>query len=207
MTTWYIAGPMTGRPDWNYPAFMEAEAWLRERFPGDTVLNPTTQFDGDTTLPRGTYLRHALANVASCDRILLLPGWTDSEGACLEVVAGYHCGVEFSLKNERPEANRDRLYYAALWFLTAKEEARAREPRQTPGQLLRALRLDMDMTFQTVADAVRVTPMEVSRWERGMAQPSDEQEKRLMELYGPAQKRLAVAAMGGEDVEIPEEGA
>lgn len=95
MTTWYIAGPMTGRPDWNYPAFMEAETWLREREPEARIINPAAEFDGDTTLPRETYLRRALANVASCDRMLLLPGWRESRGACLEVVAGYHCGVEF----------------------------------------------------------------------------------------------------------------
>lgn len=87
---WYIAGPMTGIEDWNYPAFHEAERWLREHFPGDEIINPATCFDGNTTLPREHYMRAALVNVAKCDALLLLPGWDTSIGACTEIVA--YCG-------------------------------------------------------------------------------------------------------------------
>ena len=91
---WYIAGPMTGIEDWNYPAFHEAERWLREHFPGDEIINPATGFDGDTTLPREHYMRAALVNVAKCDRVYLLDGWRQSRGACMEVIAARECGAE-----------------------------------------------------------------------------------------------------------------
>lgn len=90
---WYIAGPMTGIEDWNYPAFHEAERWLREHFPGDEIINPAACFDGDTTLPREHYMRAALGNVAKCDALLLLDRWTTSAGACTEVVAAYAIGA------------------------------------------------------------------------------------------------------------------
>ena len=34
----YLAGPMSGRPHWNYPEFMKAAAHLREN--GHYVFNP-----------------------------------------------------------------------------------------------------------------------------------------------------------------------
>lgn len=94
MTTWYIAGPMTGIEDYNHPAFHAAEAMLRERFPNDEIINPATQFDGDQTLPRETYLRRAVENVAKSDRVFTLDGWTTSQGACLEVLIAHQIGVQ-----------------------------------------------------------------------------------------------------------------
>lgn len=44
MTKIYIAGPMTGIPDYNRPAFNEYAAKLVEQ--GHTVLNPATLPDG-----------------------------------------------------------------------------------------------------------------------------------------------------------------
>lgn len=91
---WYIAGPMTGVKDWNYPAFMDAERWLRERFSGDEIINPATSFDGNTMLPRDIYMRTALRNVAKCNRLYLLRHWYTSNGASTEVVAAYAVGAE-----------------------------------------------------------------------------------------------------------------
>lgn len=76
----YIAGPMTGIPDWNYPAFNAAQAKLEKA--GYEVLNPARQADG---LTYDGYLALALADVFACDGIALLPGWDRSPGAAAEV--------------------------------------------------------------------------------------------------------------------------
>lgn len=115
---WYIAGPMTGIEDWNYPAFHEAERWLREHFPGDEIINPATCFDGNTTLPREHYMRAALVNVAKCDRVYLLDGWRQSRGACLEVLAATVCGAEIWHVGDA-EACPDQLVRAADYYAAA----------------------------------------------------------------------------------------
>lgn len=78
----YIAGPMTGLPDFNYPAFHEAAAKLRAM--GYEVVNPAEN-DRDTNDPWEVFLREALQKMLTCDSVALLPGWEDSRGARLEV--------------------------------------------------------------------------------------------------------------------------
>lgn len=78
----YLAGPMTGISELNFPAFnQEAE---RLRAEGLQVLNPADHgiVDGADW---ADYLRHDIAGLASCERIHLLRGWTKSKGACLEM--------------------------------------------------------------------------------------------------------------------------
>lgn len=80
--TIYIAGPMTGYPEWNYPAFTAAAAALRGM--GHTVVSPHELHDDDMTRPFDWYLRRDLKALCDCDAIALLPGWVDSRGATLE---------------------------------------------------------------------------------------------------------------------------
>lgn len=85
----YIAGPMTGIPDFNYPAFDAAEGELRAL--GFDVRNPTAaEKHNDTGKPQAWdwYMRHALNMVLEAGGIALLPGWEDSRGATLEVTVG-----------------------------------------------------------------------------------------------------------------------
>lgn len=86
MTTIYIAGPMTGLPAFNYPAFNEAETWLTDA--GHRVLNPV-RADEVSNKPEAPtwewYMRHALDMVLAADGIAVLPGWECSRGARLEV--------------------------------------------------------------------------------------------------------------------------
>lgn len=85
MTTLYIAGPMTGIPDYNYPAFNQAETDLRAA--GYDVLNPVASEEHNTTGTTQTwqwYMRHALAMVIQADGVALLPGAQNSRGAALE---------------------------------------------------------------------------------------------------------------------------
>lgn len=85
MTTLYVAGPMTGLPDYNYPAFDQAETDLRAA--GYDVLNPVNAEDHNTTGTAQTwqwYMRHGLAMVIQADGVALLPGAHNSRGAALE---------------------------------------------------------------------------------------------------------------------------
>ena len=77
----YIAGPMTGLPALNYPAF-HAEA-ARLRAADFEVYNPAD----NPRPPCGTwtgYMRMALRQISQCDAVSFLPGWNGSRGARLE---------------------------------------------------------------------------------------------------------------------------
>jgi len=89
----YIAGPMTGHEDHNFPAFHAAA----ERFgkAGWNVANPAENFDGRTDLPRETYLRADVILLAQCQAIALLPGWQRSAGATFEAILANELGLDF----------------------------------------------------------------------------------------------------------------
>ena len=88
----YIAGPMTGLPDSNYPAFHQAAGELRGA--GYDVLNPVVSGRRRDAPRRGAgqvegatwsdYMRNGLNQLVRADGIALLPGWHRSRGACIE---------------------------------------------------------------------------------------------------------------------------
>jgi len=88
----YIAGPMTGLPEHNFPAFHAAAERLRKA--GWEVVNPAENFGGRTNLPRERYLREDVAQLVRCDAIALLPGWKDSRGAKLEYLLARELGLK-----------------------------------------------------------------------------------------------------------------
>ena len=89
----YIAGPMTGMAEHNFPAFHAAAERFRKA--GWDVANPAENFRGRTDLPRSAYLRADVALLAQCDAIALLPGWERSAGATLEAVLAAEIGLAF----------------------------------------------------------------------------------------------------------------
>lgn len=89
--TVYVAGPMTGLPDWNYPAFHEASSALRSK--GFVVFNPAEIPDGPSKT-REQCMRTALKMLLQCDYIYLLPGWENSKGACLEFQVAEQIGAK-----------------------------------------------------------------------------------------------------------------
>lgn len=77
----YIAGPMSGIQDFNYPAFHAEAKRLRDL--GHEVENPAE----NPVPPCGSwtgYMRMALRQLVDCECVALLPGWTDSKGAVIE---------------------------------------------------------------------------------------------------------------------------
>ncbi len=78
----YIAGPMTGIPEFNFPAFETAETALTEA--GYEVLNPTRHGSGDLDKQWIDYLIPCLRDVMAADGVALLDGWSESKGARVE---------------------------------------------------------------------------------------------------------------------------
>jgi hypothetical protein len=78
----YVAGPMTGLPDMNYPAFRHATALLEAA--GHQVEDPSTNTNPVPDDYHG-WLRAGLAQLIRCEAVALLPGWEGSGGARLEV--------------------------------------------------------------------------------------------------------------------------
>lgn len=76
----YIAGPMAGIKDYNRDAFATAAEKLRSM--GFVVLNPAVLPPG---MPKDHYMPICLAMVQQADMVCLLPGWTSSPGANLEL--------------------------------------------------------------------------------------------------------------------------
>jgi hypothetical protein len=87
-TVLYIAGPMSGIADLNYPLFNDTEVALFDL--GYDVRNPANIdnmfpiIDGEER-DHPWYMRRALPMLCEADGICILPGWLDSKGAKGEV--------------------------------------------------------------------------------------------------------------------------
>lgn len=109
----YLAGPMGGIPEFNFPAFYAAADMLKAQ--GHQVFNPAAKdnerhgtdiskgnMQGDeavATKEHGFNLREAL-KIDLCwicdeaDAIALLPGWANSKGAIVERAAAIALGLQ-----------------------------------------------------------------------------------------------------------------
>jgi hypothetical protein len=84
----YIAGPMSGWPQYNYPTFWYAASRFRAH--GFKVLNPAE-------LPKlddwSSYMREGIKMVAQASHIFLLEHWRRSRGARLEFALARNLGL------------------------------------------------------------------------------------------------------------------
>lgn len=86
----YLSGPMTGLPEFNFPAFHAAAAKIRAH--GHDVFNPAESVvDASGTWEE--FMRHDLKALCDCDTIAILPGWATSRGAHLEVYVAHQLGI------------------------------------------------------------------------------------------------------------------
>ncbi len=96
----YLAGPMTGLPDENYPAFNAEAARLRAL--GFEVENPAEN-------PRqqnwSEYMRVSIRQMLTCDGVAILPGWTESRGALLERYVANQLGIPIIPTEQLCDAN------------------------------------------------------------------------------------------------------
>jgi hypothetical protein len=77
----YIAGPMSGIEDFNFPAFNAEAARLRDL--GHNAINPV-EINPDQAMSWHDCMRRDIAALVTCDAISMLPGWQNSKGATLE---------------------------------------------------------------------------------------------------------------------------
>lgn len=91
-TRLYIAGPMTGVEELNYPLFHQVQAELVSA--GYRVFNPANNNPIMSDPRWSDYMRMAVQQVALCDGVAVLPGWQDSAGASLEVRLANDLGIE-----------------------------------------------------------------------------------------------------------------
>jgi len=86
----YIAGPMTGLRDYNYPQFFGAACQLA--LLGFQPLNPATigqRPDYEYT----DYIKAGIGMMLEADGVALLDGWENSNGASLERNVAVACGL------------------------------------------------------------------------------------------------------------------
>lgn len=86
----YICGPMSAMPDFNHPAFFEAEAALLAA--GFRVINPVLN-----GLPKDAewahHMKRDIALLLGCTGVATLDGWQASRGAKLEVHIARELGI------------------------------------------------------------------------------------------------------------------
>ena len=108
----FISGPMSGIPNYNWPAFEEAERQLREAgwlslvnpVELDKIRNVKPSPEGDRPHDYEKLLKDCINLVKECTSIIVLPGWIDSEGSRREVEAALAVGnkvhtLEWALQN------------------------------------------------------------------------------------------------------------
>lgn len=85
----YIAGPMRYIDNFNFPAFLETEALLKDK--GFIVFNPCRN-------PLGLSLKDLMQVdmllISQCDAIYMLQGWEESSGAFTEKTYAKMIGLE-----------------------------------------------------------------------------------------------------------------
>jgi hypothetical protein len=91
--TAYIAGPITGMPNFNIEGFRAAARELVRA--GWRAVDPHTLHDvAPGVHPDEVYYRRDLiAMLDRCDAVVVLPGWEESRGAQTEVHVAVRCGM------------------------------------------------------------------------------------------------------------------
>lgn len=136
MTKLYIAGPMTGYEQWNFPEFFRVEKALLEL--GYEVVNPAhndgpdlesaLKSAGSAEKPNYTwnyYMRRDLPHVMECDGLLVLDGWQKSKGAQLEVHVAKALGLPLYILRDGVVKPRIELLGLSGWARSGKDTVAA----------------------------------------------------------------------------------
>lgn len=89
----YLAGPMSGYPEYNYPLFREVEGYLLMR--GYDIVSPVNCVaEGENDWK--VCMRACIIAMLRCDRVFLLSGWKKSKGATIEVFIAAALEMDFA---------------------------------------------------------------------------------------------------------------
>ena len=96
--TIYIAGPMSGLPNYNKEAFDSAakqikQMWICTNLPR-VVINPASNFGGDQTLTHAQYMRYSIHQLLIVDAVYMLNNWQFSDGAQAEHTIAKSLGLD-----------------------------------------------------------------------------------------------------------------
>lgn len=127
----YLAGPMTGIEDWNFPAFFKLEEDILKFAPETLVINPAHN-DGPTyeeALESANskryswdwYMRRDLKHVLEADALCVLPGWQNSKGASLEVHVANSLGLPIYVFQDGKLIPRVRVLGLSGWARSGKD--------------------------------------------------------------------------------------
>lgn len=111
--TYYLGGPMSGLPGYNYEAFNKRADELRSM--GYRIINPAENFGGRMDLDYKVYITQAQHQVMEADGLMLLPGWKDSKG-----VMKYE--IPLAKRNQKPLFDA-HTFYEIPYPETCSEEA------------------------------------------------------------------------------------
>lgn len=101
----YLSGPMTGYPESNYPEFNRVTATLRGA--GHRVYSPSEYgYDGpESTFPiREAFAEYCRFICLEADTIVMLPGWEQSSGACVENALAKRVGIRIEVWSSHPKS-------------------------------------------------------------------------------------------------------
>jgi hypothetical protein len=106
----YIAGPMSGHADLNFPAFHAAAKEYRKN--GAFVISPAEVNGGDAEIAKSAKMtaeeyhahwvkcmKNDISLLMTCDTIVMLPGWQKSRRAKLEHHIARNLGLTISYKD------------------------------------------------------------------------------------------------------------
>lgn len=106
----YVAGPISGLPEDNAPAFYEAEKYLKEH--GFEVIN-VFEIQKGQDMSKWTwidYIMYDLPYLVCCDVIYMLKGWEASYGAIIELMVAFKLGIPIAFE-EPPKTPRIDLSF------------------------------------------------------------------------------------------------
>jgi hypothetical protein len=132
----YIAGPMTGFPLLNFPAFHAAAVDWRAK--GWHVENPA-EINPDPTAQWIDCMRADIPRLVTCDAIYLLPGWKLSRGARIEAHIARELGFAV---HEAPGVELTAHQATALHLIRRHETEHGRPPS------FKAIAVDMGVAEQ-----------------------------------------------------------
>lgn len=95
--TIYIAGPITGKPNYNQVAFLYAKTKLQAK--GYEVISPLEIVEPGE-LPWEHYMKKDIPILIDCDEVYMLKGWNKSKGAALEHSLALNLNIPITYEEE-----------------------------------------------------------------------------------------------------------